>query len=130
MSTTTPVYSAGTLAALDTGALAAGANRSFSWDITTKFEGQLHVKNTPGGTVAATRGLQIDIFRRYGATPTTGESAFLTVTLPSATASTAESTDIFLGPGNYSIKFTNLDVTNGLTDVSATGDLVSSLLNA
>lgn len=126
--TTTPVYTAGTAGALDSGSLAASANRSFEFDVSVKFEGQLHVKNTPGGSIDTTRGVRVEIFRKYGATPTTGESAFLTYTLPSLTASTAESLDVFLGPGKYSIKITNLDAANAVT-VDSTGDLISSLLN-
>lgn len=127
--TTTPVYAAGTEGAIDTGSLGAGANRSFDVDVSAKFEGQLHIKSTPSGTVAGTNGLKIEIFRKYGVTPTTGETACIVYTIPSVT-STAASIDVFLGTGKYSVKITNLDASNGLTDVSTTLDTVSSLQNA
>jgi hypothetical protein len=79
------------------------------------------VKNTPGGTVAATRGVRIDIYNRFGTTPTTSDSPFMSFTLPSATASTAETMTIELPPGQYNIKETNLDTANAVT-VEVTGD--------
>lgn len=131
MSTTTPVYTGNADGNIDTSAsLAASASRSSNWDITTKFEGQVHILNTPGGTVAATRGVRVQVYRRYGPLtgggPTTAESPLLTYTLPSATASTAESIDFYLGPGVYSIKLTNLDAVNAVT-CEITGDTVDSL---
>lgn len=127
--TTTPVYTGNTAGNLDASAsLAASATRNVNWDISAKFEGQAHVLNTPGGTIAATRGVRVDVYRRYGATPTTGQSPFLTFTLPSAVASTAESLTFFLGPGKYNIKITNLDTANAVT-VEISGDTVDSLLN-
>ena len=127
MSTTVPVYTGNADGNIDTSAsLAASATRSASWDISTKFEGQVHVLNTPGGTIAATRGVRVDVYRRYGNGPTVSESPFLSYTLPSAVASTAESFDFFLGTGNYSIKLTNLDTANAVT-CEVTGDTVDSL---
>lgn len=132
MSTTTPVYTGnadGNIISTVSGALAASGTANADWDISTKFEGQVHVLNTPGGTVAATRGVRVDVYRRYGSGPSTGESPFVTFTLPSATASTAESIDFFLGPGKYNIKLTNLDTANAVT-CEVTGDTIDSLLNA
>lgn len=107
--------------------LAASANVSTSTlDYSAIFEGQVHVKNTPGGSVSATRGVQVDVYRRYGSTPTTGESAFLSMTLPSETASTAESVDLLIPTGKYLVKLTNLDATNAVT-VEITADTVNAV---
>src|SRR5580765_5813025 len=98
--TTTPVMTfntAGNIRA--SSSLAASGTANADVDYSAKYEGQIHVKNTPGGSVAATRGVRVDVFKRYGSTPTTGDTAFLTLTLPSATASTAESADVFLPTG-------------------------------
>jgi len=125
--TTVPTYTGNTASNIHASAsLAASATANDNYDGSAVFETQVHVLNTPGASVAATRGLQVDVFRRYGSTPTTGQTAFLTYTLPSATASTAESLDFFLGPGKYNIKITNLDATNAVT-VAITGDTVTNV---
>jgi hypothetical protein len=128
--TTTPTYTGNSAGNIHTSAsLAASGTANDNYDGSAVFETQVHVKNTPGGSVAATRGLKVEVFRRYASGPTTGESAFLTYTLPSATASTAESIDFFLGPGKYNIKLTNLDGTNAIT-VEVTGDTVTNVSTA
>lgn len=127
MSTTTPNYtgnSAGNVRA--SASLAASGTANYDVDYSAKFEGQIHVQNTPGGSVSGTRGVRIDIYRRYGSSPTTAPTPFLTFTLPSTTASTAESLDVFVGTGKYNIKITNLDATNAVT-VEITGDTVDGL---
>lgn len=128
MSTTIPSYTGNTAGNIDNdGSLAASATRNKNWDISPKFEGQVTVLNTPGGAIhATTRGVRVDVYRRYGATPETAPSPFLTFTLPSAAISTAESLNFWLGPGIYNIKITNLDVTNAVT-VQITGDTVDNL---
>lgn len=125
--TTTPVYT-GNLAGniRSSASLAASGTANYDVDYSTKWEAQIQVLNTPGGSVAGTRGVRVDIYRRRGSSPTTGATAFLSYTLPSTTASTAESWDIFVGPGKYNIKITNLDATNAVT-VEITGDTVDSL---
>jgi hypothetical protein len=126
-STTIPTYVGNADGNVDASAsLAASASRNANVDYSAVFEGQIHVKNTPGGSVAATRGLRIDVFRRYGSSPTTSPTPCYTKTLPSQTASTAEGDDIFLSTGKYNIKVTNLDATNAVT-VEITGDTVSNL---
>lgn len=127
MSTTVPSYTGNSAGNIRSSAsLAASATDNANLDYSAVFEGQIYVKNTPGGTVAATRGLKIEIFRRHGSTPTTDDSAMLTYTLPSATASTAEGQPIFLPTGKYNIKVTNLDASNAVT-VEITGDTVTNL---
>jgi hypothetical protein len=130
MSTTTvPTYTAAAAGNVITSASISASGTSSSTtglDFSAIFEGQLHIKNTPGGSVAATRGLKVEIFRRYGTTPTTGQTAFLTYTLPSATASTAESLDVFLPTGKYAITLTNLDASNAVT-AEVTSDTVTNV---
>lgn len=130
MSVTTPVLTGNAAGNIrSSSSLAANGTANYDVDYHAKFEAQIHVKNTPGGTIAATRGVKVEVFRRYGSTPTTGQSAMLTYTLPSQTASTAESIDFFLGPGYYNIKITNLDASNAVT-VEITGDTFDSLSTA
>ncbi len=123
---TTPVYTgntAGNIHASST--IAASGTANDNYDGSAVFETQVHVKAV-AGTVAGTAGLQIDVYRRYGSVPTTGESVFLTYTLASV-GSTTSSLDFFLPTGKYNIKLTNLDATNALTAVTVTGDTVTSL---
>ena len=59
-SVTTPTYTgnvAGNIRA--SASLAASGTDNANVDYSAKWEGQIHVKNTPGGSVAATRGLQL-----------------------------------------------------------------------
>lgn len=128
--TTTPAYTGNAAGNIRSSAsLAASATDNANVDYSGKFEAQVHVKNTPGGSVAATRGLRIDVYRRYGTTPTTAESVLFSITLPSAAASTAESSDFSLPTGKYNIKVTNLDATNAVT-VEITADTVDSVTTA
>lgn len=130
--TTVPTYTAATAGNVRASAsLAASGTETITTalDFKAVFEGQVNILNTPGGSVAATRGLKCEFFRRFGSTPTTASSAMLTYTLPSATASTAESLDVFLPCGTYALKITNLDGTNAIT-VAITSDTVTNLSTA
>lgn len=130
MSTTTPVYTAGAAGNIRSSAsLAASGTANYDVDYSAVFEGQVHVLNTPGGTVAATRGVRVDVYRKYGSSPTTGQTPMMSYFLPSQTASTAESIDFFLPSGKWNIKITNLDASNAVT-VEITGDTVTSLTTA
>lgn len=127
MSTTAPVMtfnSAGNIRS--SASLPAAATANYDVDYSGKLEALIHVKNTPGGSVSGTRGLGVDVSRRYGSTPTTGESPIMTFVLPSTAPSTAESLDFALGPGKYNIKITNLDASNAVT-VEITGDTVDNV---
>jgi hypothetical protein len=127
MSTTVPTYTANAAGNLRASAsLAASASFNNDVDYSAKFEAQIHIKNTPGGSVSGTRGLKIEIFRRYGSGPTTADTPMMTFYLPSTTASTAESMDIFLSTGKYNIKVTNLDAAQAVT-VEMGDDTVSAL---
>ena len=125
--TTFPSYTGNTANnVIASGSIVASGTTNASVDYSAVFEAQIHVINTPGGSVSATRGLRVDVYRRYGSTPTTGESAMLTYTLPSATASTAESLDFFLPTGKYNIKLTNLDAAQAVT-AGVTGDTIPNI---
>lgn len=127
MSVTVPTYAASADGNIRASAsLAAAGTDNDDLDYSAVFEGQIHVLNTPGGTVAATRGVRVDIYKRYGTGPTVAESPMISYYLPSATASTDESIDIFLSTGKYNIKITNLDAANAVT-VEITDDKVASL---
>lgn len=106
--------------------LGAGANASYSVDYSGKLEGQVTIKNTPGGTVASTRGLRCEFFPRYGSSPADTTIAPIAIDMPSQTASTAESRTFFLPTGKWTMKVSNLDVTNAIT-VEITDATIDSL---
>lgn len=95
--------------------LAAGGTGNYNVDYSTVIEAQVTVKNTPGGTIAATRGCRVNVFPRYGTGPSDTTLALLSYDLPSAVASTAESKTFFLGPGKYVVQVVNLDASNAIT---------------
>ena len=104
-----------------------GTVTSAVMDFSTKFEGQLTIKNTPGAAIAATRGVKIECFAQYGTGPSTSTVAQLLYQLQSLTASTLESTILFLPSGKWTVKLTNLDTTNAVTIevTSATIDTIA-----
>lgn len=95
--------------------LSAGANATYSLDYSTKLEGQVTIKNTPGGTIAATRGCRVEMLPRYGSTPADVTLADLSYDLPSAVASTAESRTFRVPTGKWTVRITNLDASNAIT---------------
>jgi hypothetical protein len=95
-------------------------------DFSAKIEGQVTVVNTPGGTVASTRGLRVRFYPRYGASPTTTTIPILDYTMPSETASTLESRTFYLGTGKWSLTLTNLDASNAIT-VAVSSDTVDGI---
>jgi len=117
MSTTTLNITEGAAGnGLASGSLAAGATVYFTVDLRGKLGGRLFIKNTPGGTVAATRGLTVSRFTNATSTtpdyPTIANTSFQ---LPSAVATIAESRTIELGPGLHRIGLTNNDASNAVT---------------
>jgi hypothetical protein len=106
--------------------LAANTASSHNLDASTYIEAQVTVRNTPGATVATTRGVRVDFFARYGTTPTDSTLAAFSYTLPSATASTAESKTFFIGTGKWKVTVTNLDASNATT-VEITADYVTGI---
>jgi hypothetical protein len=124
---TVPTYTANAAGNVRASAtLAAAGTDNKNLDYSAVFEGQLHIKNTPGPTVSSVRGLKIEVFRRFGSGPTTAASPMMTFYLPSTTGSTAESLDIFLPTGKWNVKITNLDASLAIT-VEMTDDTVSAL---
>lgn len=100
--------------------LAAATAVSFSIDATTKFALQAQFKMTTGGTVAATAGLQVQIFRNVKTTPLYDTIPFQQFVVPVPTVSPANTTtyqSIELPTGHYQFTLTNLDQTNGLAAV-------------
>ena len=94
--------------------LGAGANTSDNLDIRTKFEARIQVKNTGGGTVAATNGLQIDVFRYVDGGTRKDTIAIMTFTIPTS-VSTEKEQSFSLPTGHYNVKATNLDASNAIT---------------
>jgi hypothetical protein len=105
--------------------IANSANRTDAVDGSTKFETQVQFE-VAFGTVAATSGLQIDVFRRFGAGPTDDTISVLTFVIPS-TLSTTKDQSIALPTGKYDIKATNLDATNSVTGYTVTTSTVDSI---
>jgi hypothetical protein len=107
-------------------ALAAATPVSFTLDYSARIGGLLQIAAT-FGTVAAVAGLQIDVFRRVGTGPAVDSIAVSTYTI-SATASTTQRKSLALPTGRYTVTLTNLDTTNGLTNVTATDDTIDSYM--
>ncbi len=118
-STTIPTLTLGVanaIRALST--LAASASASYDIDYSAAYGGWLHIIGT-FGTIAATNGLQIEIFKYYGSTPTLATNAWQTFTIP-GTASTTKDIDIPLPTGKWSVKLTNVGITSDVITNQAT----------
>jgi hypothetical protein len=122
--TMTTSNAAGNLLASTTIA-ASGTNSTTNLDASTAFEAQVQVSVT-FGTVAATSGLQVDVFRRIGSGPAVDTVAITSFVIAS-TASTTVKQSFALPTGRYNIKLTNLDATNSVTLVTLTDDVVTSV---
>jgi hypothetical protein len=105
--------------------IAASASTTFNVDLSAKFEGQVQVGVT-FGTVAATAGLQVQVFRRVGSGPAV-DTAAVTQFVIAAVASTTSLQSFALPTGRYQVKLTNLDATNSVTSVSATDDTIDAV---
>ncbi len=104
---------------------ASGTSTTSTFNASGKFEEQIQIGAT-FGTVATTNGLQVDVLRVIGSTPVADTIPVITFVL-SGTASTSKAVSLALPTGQYQLKFTNLDATNGLTSVYATGDTVDAV---
>lgn len=108
--------------------LAAGASVTFDLDFRTKFEGQIQVKGTGGGTVAATNGLRVRAYRNTStfASPRWDTEQKEIFTIPT-TVSTEKEKSFILSTGHWQIRLENLDATNAITvdAISATVDSVA-----
>jgi hypothetical protein len=91
-----------------------GAN---ALNFSTKLEAQLQAFVT-FGTVAATSGLRVDVFRAVdaAASSTFDTIAFLSFVVPSTT-STTKMAPFTVPTGLYQVSVTNLDATNAITNV-------------
>ena len=106
-------------AASGTTALAASATATFTEDLSAKYEGQVTVAITAGGAVSTTAGVQVDVYPGYGTGPTYDSQPVTTFVVPVTTPSAVTSMTVFLGPGKYQCKLTNLDGTNGVSYATA-----------
>lgn len=95
-------------------------------DLSAKYEGQVTIAVTAGGSVSTTAGVQVDVYPGSGSGPTYDSQPVTTFVIPVTTPSAVTSQTIFLGPGKYQCKFSNLDATNtvGYTVALATVDTV------
>jgi hypothetical protein len=112
--------------------LAASGTTTDNLTNTSNFEAQLVVKVTAGGTVAATFGCKIELFKVYsGSTYTSSGTGTLnpnySYTLAGYAASqVVYSPAIFIPTGSWLVKLTNLDATNAVT-VESIYDTVSGV---
>jgi hypothetical protein len=106
------------------GSVNTGAN---AVDFRTVFEAQCQVWVT-FGTVAATNGLRVQIYRAVDApTSSTFDSeAFVDFTIP-GTTSTSKKAPVTLGTGLYRFVLTNTDATNAITNVKILAATVSGI---
>jgi hypothetical protein len=104
--------------------IAAAATATFDVDYSAKIGGLVQVR-VDFGTVAATAGVQMDVWRRVGSGPGIDTQAVSTLVV-AATASTTQRRSLALGTGRYRIKLTNLDASNSVSGVTATDDTVDS----
>jgi hypothetical protein len=103
---------------------ASGASTS-GVDLSTKFLGRFQI-STVFGTVAATSGVQVDVFNRAGAGPTDDNIAVTTFVIPS-TVSTTKVQSFTLPTGKWDIKLTNLDGTNSVTACTITSSTLDAI---
>lgn len=125
MGTIVPAMTFNAAGDLRTGSLGAGANATVTVDVSAKILMQVLIKSTAGGTVAATSGLLVEVYPRYGTGPTTAADPMQSWTVTSTT-STAHTLVLFLEPGKWAIKVTNLDASNALTDVEITSATIDN----
>jgi hypothetical protein len=111
--------------ALSSQSLAASGTVTFDVDASAKFAVAVQVKDTGGGSVAATNGLKIEVFRLFGAGPTADTIAVTSFAITTV-ASTASYQSFELPTGKYRVKLTNLDASNAVT-VEATAATVDSV---
>lgn len=102
-----------------TSALAFSSTATFAVDLSAKYEGQVTVAITAGGSVSTTAGVQVDVYPGYGTGPTYDSQPVTTFVVPVTTPSAVTSQTAYLGPGKYQVKLTNLDGTNGVSYATA-----------
>jgi hypothetical protein len=122
---------------ISSGTLAASGTANFTLDLTgvgstgtgTSTTGDLGAivnnTSTPGGTVAATNGLQVQQFNGHGTTPTYTTVAVVQFTIPSVASTNANQDYTVNGPCRIKNLQTNLDATNAIT-AGATYDTINN----
>ncbi len=96
-----------------------GTLQTFTADFTGVMTGQVQIEDS-AGTVAATNGCQVSVYRIF--TTNTDNVPILQFAITSV-ASTIEFASIELPSGKYSITLKNLDVTNDITVVATSNTL-------
>jgi hypothetical protein len=117
--------SAGNLLASTTLA-ASGTNSTTNLDASAKFEAQVQISCT-FGSVAATAGVQINVYRRIGSGPANDTVPMNTI-LVTAVGSTTAKQSFALQTGRYNITLINLDSTNSVTGVTLTDDTIDGVI--
>lgn len=112
--------------------LGASGTATDNLDASTKFEAQLMVKVTAGGTVAATFGVQVDMYEIYSGS-TYGNSStgtpvpnFTYVVTGYTSTQVVYSPKFYLPTGKWLVKMTNLDASNAVT-VESIYDTIDSI---
>lgn len=120
-----PTFTGGSAGNLRASAsLAASAvSTTYDLDVSTDLEARVQSGAT-FGTIAATAGLQVDIYELIGSTPVADTTSR---GYTEAAVSGARATTVHLPTGKWRFKYTNLDATNGLTLVYATFDLTPAV---
>lgn len=112
--------------ALSSQSLAGAANITFDVDASAKFEVQVQIKDARSGSVSATTGLKIEVFRLFGAGPTVDTEPIGGPIQIASVASTTKYLSFALSTGKYRIRITNLDATVAST-VEATTSTIDSI---
>src|SRR5262245_19500778 len=94
--------------------LAAATTASHNLDLRTKFEARLQFCDLGGGAVAATNGLQINIYRYVDGGSIADTIAVTGLVIPTI-VSTANYASMALPTGHYKVEVKNLDATNAIT---------------
>lgn len=102
-------------------ALAAGASAAaVDFDVSGCDFAVLQVAGDSGGAIAATNGLQVQLYRRVGQAPNRDSSPLgIGATLVYAAINQTQRKSWELAPGRYSLLLTNKDATNALANVRA-----------
>jgi hypothetical protein len=82
---------------------------------------RLAVRLIPGATVAATAGLQVQVYSSSDGGTNYDSTAYATGPALPAVASTVASASIDLPPGQYKLALTNLDATNAVSVSASLG---------
>jgi hypothetical protein len=99
---------------------------TFALNFSTKFEGQTQIQVT-FGTVSATSGLQVSVYRAFGASQGTADTIVITQFTIPGLSSTTSNQSFALPTGWYSVTLTNLDASHSVTGVYVTTNTIDSI---